>query len=83
VSAYESWGFSDLSKEMIGVLNQWASFVYAPLMEDRARRLQETNSGIYGREVARAVHQQLRELGDEAGGRPDAGAPDRNAQGGC
>lgn len=63
VSAYESWGFSDLSKEMIGVLNQWASFVYAPLMEDRARRLQETNSGIYGREVARAVHQQLRELG--------------------
>jgi predicted unusual protein kinase regulating ubiquinone biosynthesis (AarF/ABC1/UbiB family) len=63
VTAYESWGFSDLSKEMIGVLNQWASFVYAPLMEDRARRLQETNSGIYGREVARAVHQQLRELG--------------------
>jgi predicted unusual protein kinase regulating ubiquinone biosynthesis (AarF/ABC1/UbiB family) len=63
VAAYESWGFGNLSKEIIAVLNQWAEFVYAPLMEDKVRRLQETNSGIYGREVAQAVHQQLRELG--------------------
>ena len=30
VSAYESWGFTDLSREMIDVLNVWANFVYAP-----------------------------------------------------
>jgi predicted unusual protein kinase regulating ubiquinone biosynthesis (AarF/ABC1/UbiB family) len=38
VSAYETWGFSGLSKELIGVLNQWAAFVYAPLMEEGRRQ---------------------------------------------
>ncbi|HJS30853.1 MAG TPA: AarF/ABC1/UbiB kinase family protein, partial [Alphaproteobacteria bacterium] len=37
VHAYETWGFNDLSKEMIAVLSRWAAFVYAPLMEDRTR----------------------------------------------
>ncbi|MEQ9448536.1 MAG: AarF/ABC1/UbiB kinase family protein, partial [Rhodospirillaceae bacterium] len=31
VSAYETWGFVGLNKEMIDTLNIWASFVYAPL----------------------------------------------------
>jgi predicted unusual protein kinase regulating ubiquinone biosynthesis (AarF/ABC1/UbiB family) len=61
--AYESWGFKDLSKETIEVLNRWAHFVYAPLMEDRSRRIQETSSGVYGREVAEGVHADLRHLG--------------------
>ncbi len=63
VHAYETWGFHDLSKEMIAVLNRWASFVYAPLMEDRPRLIEETNSGVYGREVAEKVHGDLRRLG--------------------
>ncbi len=63
VHAYETWGFTGLSKEMIAVLNQWAAFVYAPLMEDRPRLIQETNSGIYGREVAEKVHRDIRRLG--------------------
>jgi predicted unusual protein kinase regulating ubiquinone biosynthesis (AarF/ABC1/UbiB family) len=63
VQAYESWGFKDLSKETIEVLNRWAHFVYAPLMEDRSRRIQETSSGVYGREVAEGVHADLRRLG--------------------
>jgi predicted unusual protein kinase regulating ubiquinone biosynthesis (AarF/ABC1/UbiB family) len=63
VSAYETWGFSGLSKELIGVLNQWAAFVYAPLMEDRPRQIEETNSGVYGQKVAGKVHEQLRKLG--------------------
>jgi predicted unusual protein kinase regulating ubiquinone biosynthesis (AarF/ABC1/UbiB family) len=63
VHAYETWGFKDLSKEMIAVLNRWAEFVYAPLMEDRTRRIQETNSGVYGREVAETVHSDIRKLG--------------------
>ncbi len=63
VHAYETWGFKGLSKEMIAVLNQWAAFVYAPLMEDRPRLIQETNSGVYGREVAQKVHGDIRRLG--------------------
>ena len=34
VSAYESWGFRGLSREVIDVLNRWAHFVYGPLLED-------------------------------------------------
>lgn len=63
VHAYETWGFKGLSKEMIAVLNQWAAFVYAPLMEDRPRLIEETNSGVYGREVAEKVHRDIRRLG--------------------
>jgi predicted unusual protein kinase regulating ubiquinone biosynthesis (AarF/ABC1/UbiB family) len=63
VSAYETWGFSNLSKEMIEVLNIWARFVYAPLMEDRVRTIDETNSGTYGRSVAEKVHGELRRVG--------------------
>lgn len=63
VSAYENWGFTGLNRETIAVLNQWAAFVYAPLMEDRPRFIQETNSGAYGREVAQKVHAKLKEVG--------------------
>ncbi|MBI3507810.1 MAG: AarF/ABC1/UbiB kinase family protein [Proteobacteria bacterium] len=63
VSAYEAWGFDALSKEKVRCLNRWASFVYAPLLEDRRRRIDETNSGVYGRKVAHKVHKELRELG--------------------
>jgi predicted unusual protein kinase regulating ubiquinone biosynthesis (AarF/ABC1/UbiB family) len=61
VSAYERWGFRDLSYETIAVLNRWAAFVYAPLMEDRVKRI--TDTGVYGREVAESVHRDLRRLG--------------------
>ena len=64
VHAYETWGFFDLSNEVIDTLNLWANFVYGPLLEDRQRRIQEMEaSGIYGREVAEKVHRRLRELG--------------------
>ncbi len=63
VHAYETWGFDQLSKELITTLNRWAAFVYAPLMEDRTRLIEETNSGVYGREVAEKVHGELRRLG--------------------
>ena len=64
VHAYETWGFSGLSDEVIDTLNLWAHFVYGPLLEDRERKIQEMEeSGIYGREVAEKVHRRLRELG--------------------
>ncbi len=63
VHAYETWGFSDLRNEVIDTLNIWAAFIYAPLMEDRPRLIEETNSGAYGREVAENVHGKLRAIG--------------------
>jgi len=64
VQAYETWGFNDLNNEVIDALNLWAEFVYAPLLEDRPRQIQEfDSSGVYGREVAMEVARRLRELG--------------------
>ncbi|HWE73709.1 MAG TPA: AarF/ABC1/UbiB kinase family protein [Stellaceae bacterium] len=64
VAAYKSWGFGNLNKEMIEVLNRWARFLYAPLLENRKRRIQEQEEeGIYGRELAEDVHRQIRRLG--------------------
>jgi predicted unusual protein kinase regulating ubiquinone biosynthesis (AarF/ABC1/UbiB family) len=63
VSAYETWGFKGLSREMIDVLNIWASFVYAPLMEDRPRLVEETNAAAYGRDAIVKVHKELKRLG--------------------
>lgn len=61
--AYETWGFQNLTPDLIAVLNQWASFVYSPLMEDRPRLIQEEMSGTYGRSVAEKVHADLRAIG--------------------
>ncbi|MBM3515537.1 MAG: AarF/ABC1/UbiB kinase family protein [Alphaproteobacteria bacterium] len=63
VSAYETWGFTGLKKDVIDTLNMWASFVYAPLLEDRPRLIEETNASSYGMEVAGKVHTQLRSQG--------------------
>ena len=63
VEAYKNWGFTDLSKDTIDVLNIWAAFIYGPLMEDRTRMIEETNSSDYGREVAFKVHQELKRIG--------------------
>src|SRR3984893_14908533 len=60
--AYQSWGFGNLSREVIDVLNRWALFVYGPLLEDRARLIQEKASGVYGATVAESVHSDIRRL---------------------
>jgi predicted unusual protein kinase regulating ubiquinone biosynthesis (AarF/ABC1/UbiB family) len=63
VHAYESWGFHNLSRDIIDVLNRWALFVYGPLLEDRERLIQEKASGVYGAAVAESVHRDIRRLG--------------------
>ncbi|MFW5678916.1 MAG: ABC1 kinase family protein [Pseudomonadota bacterium] len=63
VHAYEAWGFTNLSKDAIDILNTWAAFLYAPLMEDRQRLIDETNAARYGQEVASDVHRKLKEFG--------------------
>jgi predicted unusual protein kinase regulating ubiquinone biosynthesis (AarF/ABC1/UbiB family) len=63
VHAYQTWGFGNLSREMIEVLNRWALFVYGPLLDDRERLIQEKRSGAYGARVAESVHRDIRRLG--------------------
>ncbi len=61
--AYEGWGFLGLTNEQMEVLNQWARFVYEPLLDDRVRRIQENGDAQYGRSVAEKVHAGLRQTG--------------------
>ena len=63
VYAYEQWGFKDLNKNKLHVLNKWAKFIYSPLMEDKIQKIQENSSGTYGAKVASEVHKELRKLG--------------------
>jgi predicted unusual protein kinase regulating ubiquinone biosynthesis (AarF/ABC1/UbiB family) len=63
VGAYEDWGFSGLSRDMIAVLNRWAAFLYGPLMDDRPRRLTEGMADGHGRDMAQNVFGELRRLG--------------------
>jgi predicted unusual protein kinase regulating ubiquinone biosynthesis (AarF/ABC1/UbiB family) len=61
--AYETWGFTDLSREKMNVLNMWARFLYEPFTQDRVRRIQETDDPTFGREVAERVHAGLKRTG--------------------
>ena len=61
--AYRSWGFTDLSREKMDVLNEWARFLYEPLMDDRVRPITLTDDPQFGREVARKVHAGLKRTG--------------------
>ncbi|MGE0417353.1 MAG: ABC1 kinase family protein [Acetobacteraceae bacterium] len=61
--AYEIWGFTDLSREKMDVLNLWARFLYEPLTEDRVRRISETDDPQFGRAVAEKVHAGLKRTG--------------------
>jgi predicted unusual protein kinase regulating ubiquinone biosynthesis (AarF/ABC1/UbiB family) len=66
VHAYETWGFKGLTREVIEILNQWARFLYEPLLDDRTRRIQEAASSQYGRDVAEKVHADLKRVGGVA-----------------
>ncbi len=63
VHAYTVWGFKNLSREMIEALNIWARFLYAPVMDNRRRKVDEAGNGNYGREQVQKVHGELKRLG--------------------
>ena len=58
--AYEIWGFKDVSKEQVEILNEWARFLYGPILEDKIRPIGEVSNGVYGREIAQSVHTKLK-----------------------
>ena len=64
VHAYETWGFTNLSREVIDILNIWAKFIYGPLLEDRERTIADgVKPSEYGRREAFRVHQGLKQKG--------------------
>lgn len=63
-AAYEKWGFQNLSKELVEVLNVWARFIYGPIMDDRVRSVADgVKPGEYGRREAFTVRKLLKEKG--------------------
>jgi predicted unusual protein kinase regulating ubiquinone biosynthesis (AarF/ABC1/UbiB family) len=64
VHGYETWGFKNLKKELIEVLNIWARFIYGPILDDRVRTIADgVKPGEYGRKEAFHVHQELKKKG--------------------
>jgi len=61
--AYRIWGFRNLSKETMEVLNLWARFLYEPLVEDRVRSITPSDDPAYGRKIAQTVHEGLKRTG--------------------
>ena len=61
--AYQDWGFRDLPRETMLVLNEWARFIHEPLLQDRVRKIQENGDPQYGRSVAEKVHAGLQKTG--------------------
>ncbi|MDV7339569.1 AarF/ABC1/UbiB kinase family protein [Terasakiella sp. A23] len=63
IHAYESWGFENLSHDIIDILNRWAHYIYTPLLEDKTRHIHDSDNGLYGAKVANEIHQELKERG--------------------
>ena len=64
VHAYETWGFTGLSRETIDILNIWAKFIYGPLLDDRERTIADgVKPSEYGRREAFRVHHGLKKQG--------------------
>lgn len=61
--AYRSWGFDNLSDDLLTALNIWAEFLYAPLLEDKDQPIMRGKAGQLGAETAGKVHKELRRLG--------------------
>lgn len=62
-AAYQAWGFENLSRETMRVLNEWAKFIYEPLLQDRVRKIQDNADPTFGRSIAEKVHIGLQKTG--------------------
>ncbi len=60
-AAYETWGFSNLTPELVNALNIWARYLYAPLIDDRKRLLIESKTS--GKQAAKSVLSALKNTG--------------------
>ena len=61
--AYELWGFKNLSFELIEILNLWASYLYAPLLDNSVRFIHPDLNTQYGQNIAKVIHEKLKSAG--------------------
>ena len=61
--AYEMWGFKNLSKKIIDILNVWARFLYAPLLENKVQTIDAPHKGKEGRTIISEVLYALHSAG--------------------
>ena len=61
--AYEAWGFKDIDNKLMTALNKLALFLYDPILKNEVRRIQNSDSGIYGAKIAGEVHRELKKYG--------------------
>jgi len=59
-TAYQVWGFKDIDDKLMNVLNKWALFLYDPILKNEVRKIQDSDSGIYGAKIASEVHKELK-----------------------
>ena len=63
VHAYEAWGFTNLSNDLIDTLTEWAQFLYDPLLDNRVRTIDAHHQGRTGHVIAANVHKKLHAAG--------------------
>lgn len=63
VEAYRLWGFENSTKDFVDILNIWARFVYAPVLEDRIYKMSEQNSTAQGRKIASQIYKEVKKIG--------------------
>ena len=63
VEAYKTWGFKKINKELIKILNLWASYIYGPLLENKRRFIQGDGKKGYGFAIANKVYKELKQIG--------------------
>ena len=62
--SYEAWGFKQPSPELVQVMNMWAGFIFAPLLDDRVRVVDDgVPAAEYGMKQANEVHTRLKNIG--------------------
>ena len=61
--AYRGWGFKNINKDLIDALNIWAGYLYAPLLDNRIRRIQDHETSNYGKELLGKVRKEIKKFG--------------------
>jgi predicted unusual protein kinase regulating ubiquinone biosynthesis (AarF/ABC1/UbiB family) len=61
--AYRCWNFQNLSNDLVDALNDWARFIYGPVLSDSAQSVNSTNNVETGRRKVEEVRKLLKEAG--------------------
>lgn len=63
IEAYAQWGFHPLTKEVLGALTTWSSFLLKPFLTQKHCTLDELSSPQEGSKIALSLHQIFAEQG--------------------